>query len=121
MSRSLILKPPPPGPILQTPNKSSINPRIAPAIKLAKGTQVWLRERKFNLPIWYVLSNEDFDYKTWFWIPISKVLEEGKNPKFKSGKSNMDFFAISVKEFIQIAADDSLDRLFSKCFIEETK
>ena len=75
-------------------------------------------QRKFNLPIWYVLSNEDVDYKTWFWIPVSKVLEERRNPRFRSSKSNMDFFAIPVKEFIQIASDDSLDRLFSKCFIE---
>ncbi len=75
-------------------------------------------QRKFNLQIWYVLSNENFDYKTWFWIPVSKVLEEGKNPKFKSGISDMDFFAIPVKEFIQVASDDSLDRLFSKCFID---
>lgn len=75
-------------------------------------------QRKFNLPIWYVLSNEDVDFKTWFWIPVSKVLEEGRNPRFRSSKSNMDFFAIPVKEFIQIASDDSLDRLFSKCFIE---
>lgn len=80
-------------------------------------------QRKFNLPIWYVLSNEEFDYKTWFWIPVSKVLEEGKNPKpkFTSPKSNMDFFAIPVSEFIQIAEDDSLDRLFSKCFLDEFK
>lgn len=75
-------------------------------------------QRKFNLHIWYVLSNESFDYKTWFWIPVSKVLEEGKNPLFKSGKSDMDFFAIPVRDFIQVAADDSLDRLFSKCFID---
>mgnify|MGYP001604511018 FL=1 len=75
-------------------------------------------QRKFNLPIWYALSNEDFAYKTWFWIPVAKVLEEGRNPKFKSGKSSTDFFAIPVPEFIQIAIDDSLDRLFSKCFVE---
>jgi|SRR3989344_1427589 len=75
-------------------------------------------QRKFNLQMWYVLSNENFDYKTWFWIPVSKVLEEGKNPRFKSGKSEMDFFAIPVKDFIQVASDDSLDRLFSKCFID---
>jgi len=26
-------------------------------------------QRKFNLHMWYALSNEDYDYKTWFWIP----------------------------------------------------
>ncbi len=78
-------------------------------------------QRRFNLPIWYALSNEGVDYETWFWIPVSKVLEEGRNPKFRSGKSNMDFFAIPLSQFIQIAMDDSLDRLFSKCFIQELK
>ncbi|MFH1823149.1 MAG: hypothetical protein ABH817_00305 [archaeon] len=76
-------------------------------------------QRKFNLPIWYVISNESYDYKTWFWIPVSKVLEEGRIPKFVSSKSKEYFFAIPIHEFIQISDDDSLDRLFSKCFIEE--
>ncbi|MBD3252661.1 hypothetical protein GF386_02950 [Candidatus Pacearchaeota archaeon] len=77
-------------------------------------------QRKFGLNIWYVISNEDLDYKTWLWIPISKVLESGM-PIFKSSRSNMDFYAVPSEEFIQIAIDDSLDRLLSKCFIEETK
>ena len=72
-------------------------------------------QRKFNLHIWYVLSNEDSDYRTWLWIPISKVLESGI-PKHISSKSRMDFFAVPPEEFIQIADDDSLDRLFSKLF-----
>jgi len=78
-------------------------------------------QRHFNLQVWYVLSNEDYDYKTWFWIPVSKVLEEGKIERFKSSKSGEDFFAIPVTKFIQVADDDSLDRLFSKCFIENLK
>ncbi|MEK6792854.1 MAG: hypothetical protein AABX95_03475 [Nanoarchaeota archaeon] len=77
-------------------------------------------QRKFNLNIWYVVSNEDFDYRTWLWIPISKVFESGR-PIFKSSKSNMDFYAVSPQEFVQIADDDSLDRLLSKFFMEETK
>lgn len=74
-------------------------------------------QRNFNLQVWFVISNEDSDYKTWFWIPVSKVLETGKREKFVSSKSGMDFFAIPITEFIQIAFDDSLDRLFSKCFL----
>jgi hypothetical protein len=77
-------------------------------------------QRKFNLNIWYVLSNEDFDYKTWLWIPISKVFESGR-PVFKSNKSKMGFYAVPSEEFIQIASNDSLDRLLSKCFLDETK
>lgn len=77
-------------------------------------------QRKFGLNIWYTLSNEDSDYKTWLWIPVSKVLESGI-PTYKSTKSNMDFYAVPPSEFIQIAFDDSLDRLLSKCFLEDTK
>jgi len=72
-------------------------------------------QREFNAHIWYAISNEDYDFKTWLWIPISKVLESGR-PKFNSSKSKEDFYAVPPEEFIQIADDDSLDRLFSKSF-----
>jgi hypothetical protein len=75
-------------------------------------------QREFNLHTWYVLSNEEYDYKTWFWIPVSKILEEGI-PKFVSNKSKTDFFAVPPEELIQISVDDSLDRLFSKVFLEK--
>ena len=74
-------------------------------------------QRRFNMPIWYVISNEDFDYKTWLWIPVSKVLEEGI-PRFNSSKSKEDFYAVPPEEFTQIADNDSLDRLFTKSFSE---
>ncbi|RLE48220.1 hypothetical protein DRJ25_00405 [Candidatus Woesearchaeota archaeon] len=70
-------------------------------------------QRRFNLHTWYVLSNEKYGYKTWFWIPVSRVLEEG-SPKFLSRKSKMDFFAVQLDKFIQVSSNDSLDRLFSK-------
>lgn len=76
-------------------------------------------QRHFNLPVWYVLSNNDYDYKTWFWIPTSKVLEIGKMEKYTSSISKNEFFAIPVSEFIQISCDDSLERLFSKIFSEK--
>lgn len=78
-------------------------------------------QRSFNLQIWYSISNEEYGFNTWFWIPVSKVLEEGdirnKNRVFKSGKSKEDFFAVPINKFIQISFNDSLDRLFSKIFI----
>ena len=73
-------------------------------------------QRKFNLNIWFAISNGDFDYKTWLWIPVSKVLESG-TPKHTSNLSKMDFYAVNPNEFIQIADNDSLDRLLSKCFL----
>ena len=70
-------------------------------------------QRVFNLHIWYVLSNEEFDFKTWLWIPVSKVLESGV-PKYTSSVSKEDFFAVPPENFIQIADNDSLERIFSK-------
>lgn len=72
-------------------------------------------QRKFNLQIWYVISNEDYDFKTWLWIPISKVLESGIKSHI-STKSNEGFFPIPINEFIQISDSDSINRLFEKSF-----
>ncbi len=72
-------------------------------------------QRIFNMQVWYVLSNEDYDFKTWLWIPVSKVLESGITEQISS-KSGMDFFPVPSNEFIQLADDDSLNRLFSKIF-----
>lgn len=72
-------------------------------------------QRKFNMQIWYVISNEDYDYKTWFWIPVSRVLESGREIH-TSSLSNEDFFPIPPEEFIQISDNDSISRLFYKIF-----
>ena len=72
-------------------------------------------QRKFNLQIWYVLSNENYNYHTWFWIPVSKVLESGIKTQISS-KSKEGFFPIPTKDFIQISGNDSIDRLFTKSF-----
>ena len=74
-------------------------------------------QRSFNLNIWYVISNEEIDYKTWFWIPVSKILESGIK-KHTSNLSHEEFYAVPIGEFVQIAEDDSLDRLLSKIFMD---
>lgn len=74
-------------------------------------------QRKFNIHIWYAISNEDFDFKTWLWIPVSKVLEL-KISEHTSSVSEDDFFPIPPEEFIQIADYESLDKLFSRCFTD---
>lgn len=68
-------------------------------------------QRIFNLPIWFVLSNENVAFETWFWIPLPKVLEEGM-PRFTSSKSQMDYYAVPLKHFIQVSKKDSINRLF---------
>ena len=69
-------------------------------------------QRRFNLQIWYAISNEESDYKTWFWIPVSKVLELDKKTK-TSSKSREEFFPIPADQFIQISYNDPIERLFS--------
>jgi hypothetical protein len=75
-------------------------------------------QRNFNIQVWYAISNKNSSYNTWYWVPVSKVLEIGKLKKAKSAKSGMEFFPIPITEFIQISSSDSLGRLFSKMFSE---
>ena len=72
-------------------------------------------QRKYNIPVWYVISNKDFGFKTWLWVPISKVLEKGISERVSS-KSGEKFFPIPAGDFIQLSENDGLDRLFSKLF-----
>jgi hypothetical protein len=72
-------------------------------------------QRQFNIQIWFAISNEDYDFKTWFWIPVSKVLESGIK-KYTSTLSKEDFFPIPPEEFIQISDSDSINRLFDQSF-----
>lgn len=76
----------------------------------------FVMQREFNMNVWYVISNEDYDYKTWFWVPVSKVLEEGL-PRYESSKSSMDFIPLKKEKFIQISDEESLDKLFSGLFV----
>jgi hypothetical protein len=70
-------------------------------------------QRRFNMQIWYAISNREYDYKTWLWVPVSKVMESGISI-YNSSKSKEDFYAVPLDVFTQIADDDSLDRLFAK-------
>ena len=72
-------------------------------------------QRKFNLQIWYVLSNENYNYQTWFWIPVSKVLESDIIP-LTSSKSKEEFFPVPIEEFTQLSGNDHINKLFSKSF-----
>ncbi len=74
-------------------------------------------QRRFNINTWFVISNKQVGFNTWYWIPVSKVLECGIDTK-RSSKSNQLFFPIPKNKFIQVAGDDSLSRLFSKLFGE---
>ena len=69
-------------------------------------------QRIFNLQSWYVISSGKYHYKTWFWIPISKVIKTSFT--FKPKGENKECYSIPISEFIQVADDDSLERVFTK-------
>lgn len=68
-------------------------------------------QRKFNLHIWYAISNEELGYKTWLWIPNTKVLELGISEQVSS-LSREKFVPVPINNFKQIADNDSLGKLF---------
>jgi hypothetical protein len=72
-------------------------------------------QRKFNFPIWFVISNENLGFGTWLWIPVSKVLELGVSAK-TSSISQEGFLPVHNEEFIKLSESDSLSRLFEKLF-----
>ena len=68
---------------------------------------------RFNLHVWYVFSNEEYKYKTWFWIPVSKALQYTMEKTFKSKKSGERYVSVPLSEFYQIAEKDSISKLFA--------
>lgn len=71
-------------------------------------------QRYFNLRVWYVFSSDRYHFKTWFWIPVSRVLEIGKTEKRFSRETGREFFAIPMDEFVQVADSDNLTRLLTQ-------
>lgn len=69
-------------------------------------------QRIFNVRVWFAISNERYHYKTWFWIPITKILKAGFI--FKTKKDKEECYSLPMSEFIQVSEDDSLERLFTK-------
>jgi len=70
-------------------------------------------QRNFNLQVWYAISNELVHFKTWYWIPVSRVLEIGRSREYES-RSGGKYFSINLSEFIQVSFDDGLSRIFEK-------
>ncbi len=66
----------------------------------------------FNLQGWYVLSNEECHYETWYWIPVSKVLETGRAYQQKYKKE--EYRSVEMERFMQLSMSDNLGRLFSE-------
>ncbi len=71
-------------------------------------------ERYFNLRVWLVFSFFDIHYQTWYWAPVSKIIEEAKEIS-----SSIPFYAFDMTKSYQVSTNDSLDRLFSSIFKEK--
>jgi len=69
-------------------------------------------QRIFNIPCWFVISNKINHYKTWFWIPVSKIIKNGFI--FTPKNSTRISYSVPLSEFIQVSDNDSLERVFSK-------
>ena len=82
------------------------------AIDLEESKKYSNLQKYFNLQVWYVFSSEKYHFTTWFWIPVSRVLEIGVI--FKSKDKRENYVTIPLKEFIQLSKNDNLGRLFSE-------
>ena len=63
-------------------------------------------QEKYRLNIWYVFSNTKNHFNIWYWIPVLKVREIGKNKKFG------DYFGIPLENFIVVSKNQGIDKLF---------
>jgi len=67
-------------------------------------------ERITRTPVWFAFCKPEERYETWYWIPLSKVLECEKKVSSHDGK---EFRAINVSDCIVIQQNrnDGLSRL----------
>lgn len=58
-------------------------------------------ESIFRIPVWFAISNEDFAYRTWYWISLTKIIEN--TPVSTSGTEKKDLFrAVNIKDCITV-------------------
>jgi len=62
-----------------------------------------------NLQVWYVFSNQEFHFKTWYWIPVSKAIEFQEHES-KHGP----FYAVPIDQCIAVSDTDNLSRILSE-------
>jgi len=70
-------------------------------------------QRIFNMQCWFVISNESYHFRTWFWIPIAKIVNSGFVFTPKSHEDRR-CYSVPLSEFIQVSDSDSLERVFSR-------
>lgn len=67
-------------------------------------------ERAFKTPVWVAISNESIGFTTWYWISLTRIVEE--MPLKVNSSSNEEFRAINIKDCITIGWNDNLGKLF---------
>ena len=72
-------------------------------IDTAETEQYCNLQNYFNLQVWYVFANERDHYKTWHWIPVSKVLEIAKKDKKFFESRGGSYCSIAMDKFIQVS------------------
>ncbi len=86
-------------------------------IDTAETEQYCNLQNYFNLQVWYVFANEQNHYKTWHWIPVSKVLEIAKKERkiFDSPRGGGSYCSISMDKFIQVShSSGNIGSLFAE-------
>ncbi len=84
-------------------------------INTAETEQYCNLQNYFNLQVWYAFANEHDHYKTWHWIPVSKVLEIGKKEKKMFTSPSGGYCSIPMDKFIQIShSSGNMGTLFSE-------
>ncbi len=65
-------------------------------------------QKYFNMPVWYAFSNEKIHYTTWYFMPMTKVLELRKQYLVKE----KHYISIPMESFIQIPNTEKITKLF---------
>ncbi len=69
-------------------------------------------QKYFNVQVWYVFSHTKYNYNSWSWIPVQKVVELGE--LHLSSKDGNEFYAVHVSDTITLSGNDGLGELLSK-------
>ena len=67
-------------------------------------------ERAFRIPVWVAISNKSIGFTTWYWISLTRIVENV--PLKVNSSSNEEFRAIDIKNCITIGWNDNLGKLF---------
>ena len=65
-------------------------------------------QKYFNMQVWYAFSNEKIHYTTWYFMPMTKVLELRKQYLVK----DKHYISLPMESFIQIPNTEKITKLF---------